>query len=91
MVGVEAYDQAKQLNANLDNVKRGFAGLQTKEIEHNQAQQRQMFEQAKKGLARSIALNEKERKREERREMKALRARLAKRQAIEHENLDHAI
>ena len=45
---VEAYDQAKQLNANLDNVKRGFAGLQTKEIEHNQAQQRQMFEQAKK-------------------------------------------
>ena len=88
---VEAYDQAKQLNANLDNVKRGFAGLQTKEIEHNQAQQRQMFEQAKKGLARSIALNEKERKREERREMKALRARLAKRQAIEHENLDHAI
>ena len=39
---VEAYDQAKQLNANLDNVKRGFAGLQTKEIEHNQAQQRAM-------------------------------------------------
>ena len=88
---VEAYDRAKALNAALLNVKAGFAGLQTREIRHAQTEQRTMFEHAKKGLAQSLVSNEKDRKREERRELRAMRASLAKRQGIEHENLEHAI
>jgi len=88
---VECYDRAKALNAALETIRAGFAGLQTTEIERTQDAERGRFETARRKLGRRNHDEERGRLRHQSEEFRSLQNDLVSTQVIERENLEHEI
>ena len=86
---LECYDRAKALNNALENIKQGFKGLQTEELDRTQEAQRVAFEKARHKLGKAVAASEDVRKAEQEKLCARLGDDLAALQAIERENLSH--